>query len=512
MKIENISFAEAVEELGTKLGITVPKVSGSGPSKTERDKLYQVMLLAAKYFRNCLEDKSGETAQNYLKQRKITREISQVFGLGFAPPGWDNLFKHLISRGVAPILIEKSGLILSRQDASGYYDRFRNRLIFPILDHRQRVVAFGGRSLGEEGPKYLNSPDTPIYHKGEILFGLNLSKESIKSSKAAVLVEGYFDLITLFQAGVTNTVASLGTALTVYQCKLLARYCDSIVLAYDADSAGGVAAERSVELLKNQGLKVSVAELKGGKDPDELIHNQGEAEFKKCLASALPFLEFKIKRILSRYNLKEIESRSRALREVATVLSQEKDHFVQKEYAKLIATALRTDTDTILAEIRRIHHYRRWSTETLRRITEKPSSKISEAEKNLIALAVQSKEALARIKQKLGLEDFCLPQAKAVAELLFTANIEGSDNLTHFLLNNLPNEETKRFLSGILMREHLTQGEKMDKILNDCINVIKSAHQKSKIEDLKLEIKEAEKAGETEKVAKLLSTLKAEIS
>ncbi|MEE8638366.1 MAG: DNA primase [Candidatus Margulisiibacteriota bacterium] len=512
MKIENIGFAEAAEELGAKLGIAVPKRSGSGASKSEKDKYYQIMLLAAKYFKSCLEDKTGEAARSYLKQRGVTDKTKDLFGLGFALPGWDNLFKHLISRGVAPPLIERSGLILAREGKSGYYDRFRNRLIFPIIDHRNRVVAFGGRSLGDEEPKYLNSPDTLIYRKGETLYGLNLSKESIKKSKVAVLVEGNFDLITPFQSGVTNIAASMGTALTVYQCKLLSRYCDTIVLAFDADSAGGAAAERSVELLRSQGLKVKVAGLSGGKDPDNVVCNQGGEALKKCLTSALPFLEFKIKRILSRHNLKEIEARSRAMREVAGILSQEKDAFIQKEYAKLVASLLKTDTDTVLAEIKRNQHYQRGTRETLRRITKKPSSRLSEAEKNLIGLASQDKESLKIMKERVGAEDFSLPEAKAIAELLFAADIEEMENPSHFLLDNLADEGAKKFLSRILFSEHLAQADKKEKILDDCINVIKNEQLKNKIENLKLEIKEAEKLGQTEKVSELLSSLKSEIS
>ncbi len=511
MKIENVGFAEAVEELGTKLGISVPKVSPSGPSRTEREKLHQIMLLAAKYFQSGLEGKSGEAALTYLKKRGISEETRELFRLGFALPGWDSLFKHLIARGVAPNLIERSGLILPREGKSGYYDRFRNRLIFPIFDHRDRAVAFGGRSLGDEEPKYLNSSDTPIYHKGETVYGLNLSKENIRKSKTAILVEGYFDLITPFQSGITNIAATLGTALTVFQCKLLARYCDTVILGFDADSAGGLAAERSVELLKNQDLRVKVAVLSGGKDPDELIRKQGEEGFAKCITAALPYLEFKIRRTLARHNLREIEARSKALQEVAGILSREKNSFVQKEYAKLAAQLLKTDEDTLLAEIKQLCHYRREGRSNLRKITEKPSSKVSEAEKSLIALAAQSKVNLAALKQELSAEDFKIPEARTIAELLLETEFEAGSDPSHFLLENLPSQEAKSFLSRLLLSEHLPQNDKIEKVFQDCIKVIKNEHLKKRIEGIKQQIEEAEKAGKTEKVAELLSSLKSEI-
>ncbi|MBU1026449.1 MAG: DNA primase, partial [Candidatus Margulisbacteria bacterium] len=351
MKIENISFTEAVSELGSKVGVAVPKTANRGPTKSDKDKYFQIMTLAAQHFADNLKSPAAKGVQEYLRQRNISDTTIKQFGLGFALPGWDNLFKHLVAKGAAPENIVKSGLILRRENSSGYYDRFRNRLIFPIANHRGQVVAFGGRTLGEDNPKYLNSPDTPIYHKGETLFGLHLTKNEIKKNRTAVLVEGNFDLITPFQGGINNIVASMGTALTIYQCKLLARHCDTIVLAFDADVAGGLAAERSVELMRNQGLKVKVANLTGGKDPDEIIIKHGIEAFKKILDSSLPFLEFKIKRIFSRYNLNEIEARAKALKEVAAALSQSKDQFVQNEYAKLAAAGLKTTPENIMAEV-----------------------------------------------------------------------------------------------------------------------------------------------------------------
>ncbi|MFH1684211.1 MAG: DNA primase [Candidatus Margulisiibacteriota bacterium] len=509
MKIENIGFIEAVAELGDKLGVTVPRPSRSGPDKDAKEKFYQVMLLTAEYFQSNLSD----DARAYLAKRKISQKTIEQFRLGFALPGWDNLFKHLVARGADPKLIEQTGLILSREGSSGYYDRFRNRLIFPIMDQRNRVIGFGGRSLADEEPKYLNSPDTYIYRKGETLFGLNLAKESIKKSKTAVLVEGNFDLITPFQAGITNIVASMGTALTAYQCKLLTRYCDTIILAFDADSAGGIAAERSIEPLRNQGLKVKVAKLTGGKDPDEIINKQGQEAFQKCLDSALPYLEFKIERVLARHNLAEIESRSKALKEVSKVLSQEQDDYIRKEYAKLIAPKLKTDVDTILAGIKSNQHYGEGQkTRRLNRTTEKPASKIVEAEKHLIAIAAQSIPALNFIKERLNIDDFHQPETTAIAALLFGAEFKEGSDPAHFLLDNLPDESAKKHLSRVLVEGHLIDGDRFEEILGDCINVLKNERIRHKIEELKLGINEAEKAGETQKATELLSAIKSEIS
>jgi DNA primase len=508
MQVENIGFAEAVAELGDRVGVAVPKPSGPSPSKGDKEKLYQIMQLAQKFFQAQL---SGAEAKAYLQKRALTEKTIVQFGLGFALPGWDNLFLHLIARGGAPALIERSGLILARDDQSGYYDRFRNRLVFSISDPRGRVIAFGGRSLGNEEPKYLNSPDTAIYHKGETVYGLHLSKEQIKKNRTAVLVEGFFDLITPFQAGLENMVASLGTALTIAQCKLLTRYCDTVVVAYDADSAGGLAAERSVELLRAQGLKVRVAELSGGKDPDEIIHNQGVSVFKQLIDDALPYLEYKIKTIAARYNLREIESRSQALREIAALLSRESDSFVQAEYTKLAAVTLKVNPDALTAEINRASQARSQIKDSLRRIVAKPASKVEEAEKNLIALAVQNATVLARLKEELRPELFSLPPARSIAELLFTAKLSGAQDAAHFLLDNLPDEEAKLFLARLLVSDHLAAGVQAEAILADCLKVIKQSQTKGRIANLKQELLAAERSGEAGRAAEILAALKNEI-
>lgn len=509
MKIENIGFADAVAELGGRLGISVEKSGTAVSSKSEKDKLYDVTTLAARFFRKCFEDETGRTSRNYVEKRGITTETAKLFGLGFAPDAWDGLFKHLVSRGVAPALIEHAGLTLPRENKDGYYDRFRNRLMFPVIDTRGRVIAFSGRALADIEPKYMNSPESPIYHKGETIFGLNLARDEIKKEKSAVLVEGNVDLLMAYQSGVKNVTAPLGTALTIYQCKLLARSADTIVLAFDADAAGETAAERSAELLQNQGLGVRVAQLQGAKDPDELIRKAGAEAFKKAVSQALPFMEFKIKRALSRHNPAGIEGRARGLREVAEILSHEKDGFTQKEYTKMAARLLSVDPETLLAEIKRQGFYRRETEKDLRRVTEKPASKIAEAEKKLIALSAQDMTALEIVKKELRPDFFRGPEARAVAEVLFAAAAVPAENMPHFVIDNLSSEAARNFLTRALLSENL---EKSDRILEDCIQVIKNENTKNKIGSLRAELRQAEEERDSQKVAELLAALKNEIS
>jgi DNA primase len=509
MKAENISFTEALEELASRVGIMVAKQAPTGVSRSEKDRLYDIVSLANKFFIRSLEEEGGHAAREYLKQRALNETTVKTFQLGYAPDGWDHLFKHLLSRGAAPRLIELAGLTLPRENQDGYYDRFRSRLIFPILDLRGRPIAFSGRALGNEEPKYLNSPDTPIYHKGENVFGLSLTKEQIKKEKNAVLVEGNLDLISVFQAGILNLAAPLGTALTIAQCKLLSRFTDNMVLAFDADAAGETAAERSAELLRAQGGKVKIAELKGAKDPDELVRKEGAVGFKNALQSALPYLEFKIRKVLSRHDLAEIESRARALREVAGILNPEKDPFVQKEYAKMAAPLLKVDPEAILSEARRLNFYRQGAAKDLRRVTEKPNSKIAEAEGFLIGLALQKKALLELLKKEISAEEFTLPEFRSIAKILLAMEPDEGSDPAHVLMDNLPNESEKKLLARILIKE---SPEDPEKVLNDCVRTIKTERVKDRIESLKAELRAAEKAGEAQKSAELLSALKNEIS
>ncbi len=509
MKIENIGFAEAVAELGEKLGVKVAKpLAGSGVSAPEKEKLYSVMLLAAKFFRAAFEAEAGKPARDYLEGRGVKAEAAKTFALGFAPAAWDSLFKHLIARGAAPELIERAGLTLPRENKDGYYDRFRNRLMFPVCDSRGRVVAFSGRALDNSEPKYLNSPDTPVYRKGDTVFGLNLAKDQIKKEKFAVLVEGNLDTVTVHQGGTRNVAAPLGTALTAAQCKLLARSADTIVLAFDADAAGEAAAERSAEIIRSQGMKVKVVSFTGAKDPDELIRKQGAESFRTAIDQALPYLEFKLRRLISKFNLNDIEARGQALKESAKLLSAEPDAFTQKEYAKLAAGLLKVDGEALQAEIKRQGYYGGGSDKNLRRVTEKPGSRRAAAEQKLIALAVDSEAGLKALREELTADDFRTPAAAAVAKVLLGETPAAGGNLSQFVLDKLADEAVRNYLTGAVLSEHL---EKPGEIMRDCVAVIRSESARGRVNDLKEALRAAEQAGDAAKAAEIISAIKNEI-
>ena len=276
-RITGASFPETVRELGRKAGIEIPDApSRSGPQAALSARIEQVNHAAAQWFQQNLQDERvGTEARAYLENRGILPATIQRFGVGVAPGEWDGLLKTLGRQGFQPSELAAAGLVITRDNGSGFYDRFRARVMFTITDLRKRVVGFGGRVLGEGTPKYLNSPDTPLFKKGQTLFALDVAREAVSRTKTVVVVEGYFDAIALHQAGLTHTVATLGTALTPDHIQVLRRFASKVVLLFDPDPAGVRAALRSLDLFVNSGLGVKVVTLPAGDDPDTFVRKSG---------------------------------------------------------------------------------------------------------------------------------------------------------------------------------------------------------------------------------------------
>ena len=295
MEIEKCEYLPAIQLLAQRAGITLPEPDDEAYRlRSEKTKALQAINLeAARFYYQNLISTAGRDARAYLQKRQISAQTVRRFGLGCALADWDGLYRHLQNKGLADDvdLLLQSGL-LRRGKSGNLYDLFRERLMFPILDVMGRVVAFGGRVYDDSVPKYINSPETPIYTKGRHLYGLNLAK----SSKAGrlLMVEGYMDVIALYQAGIDYTVAALGTAMTENQARLLAKYSESVIIAFDADAAGQTAALRSLDILHQHGLKVTVLQVPEGKDPDEFIRNNGSERFQALIEQSLPLLDFKL--------------------------------------------------------------------------------------------------------------------------------------------------------------------------------------------------------------------------
>ena len=358
MKQERWSFPEAIRSLADQAGISLPERlhgstgSGTGQNEHARLGLLEIHKTAADFFRRQLQHQTGgAAAREYQRSRGISDAVVEQFGLGYAAAAWDGLLRHLLHRGFSKKQVEEAGLALPRKDGSGAYDRFRNRLMIPIYDPTGHVIAFGGRVLDDSLPKYLNSPETPLYKKGAHLFGLHVAASAIRDRGSAVVVEGYFDLIALHAHGIQHSVAVLGTALTTQQIALLRRYTTRAFLAFDPDPAGIAAARRCVESLLNSGLDWRVILLPDGEDPDRFLRKRGPSAFADALAQSKDLIEFLLDRKVSGFDLTSPEGQAEAVNAVLPLLGAVGNEITRQRYTEKLARRVSLSNDAIIREL-----------------------------------------------------------------------------------------------------------------------------------------------------------------
>ncbi len=341
-RITGSSFPETVRDLGRKVGIEVQEtVASSGPQAAQAGRIEQLNRAAAAWFQQNLCDKRrGAEAREYLAGRGIEQATIDRFGIGVAPAEWDGLIKSLTTQGFSQSDLASAGLIIARDNGSGFYDRFRARVMFTITDLRKRIVGFGGRVLGEGTPKYLNSPDTGLFKKGQTLFALDVAREAVTRTKTVIVVEGYFDAIALHQAGLTHTVATLGTALTPDHIQVLRRFTSKVVLLFDPDAAGVRAALRGLDLFVNSGLGVKVVTLPAGEDPDTYVRKGGSDSFARLEEQAPSLLDFALEHSLKTAEASTIEGRIRAVDEVLRILQKSEHPIEREERIRVVAERL----------------------------------------------------------------------------------------------------------------------------------------------------------------------------
>jgi DNA primase len=348
MKVEGLSFPEAVRFLAKRVGVEIEDRAPTASEQRrqdERELLFRINEAAARYYRRVLMDEpAGESARRYLERRGVTTDTSEAYRLGFAPERWDGLTRHLEQQRLSLQMAEQLGII-RRRDSGGYYDIFRNRLIFVISDPQGRAIGFGGRVLDDSLPKYINSPESVVYRKSEVLFGVDLAKHAMRESDEAIIVEGYFDHLALYQAGVRNVVASCGTALTPGHLKLLQRYAGRFVTLFDSDSAGKKATLRAMELFLGEGAIARVVELTAGDDPDSFLQRDGVDAFRVRLGKGAPIFAWYLNQLLLNNESGTVDAKVRLVDELIPQLKKinnpvERDLYI-KEISRLLAVDLR---------------------------------------------------------------------------------------------------------------------------------------------------------------------------
>lgn len=453
MKHEKLSFPEAAKLLAKRANIPLPKDSFDTKRAKQLDKLYYANQAADEYFhKNLYREKPGKKARQYLKKRGFDSEILKVFSLGFAPSEWEGLTSYARTKGIEPEVLNQAGLVVPRTEASGFYDRFRNRITFPIFNLSGKIVGFGGRVLDDEDvPKYLNSPETPIYHKGKILYGLNLSKDEIRQSGSAILVEGYVDLISLYQAGVKNATASSGTAFTQDQARLLSRYAEKVYLFFDADSAGQSAVFRSVDLLFSEGIEVFVVGLTEGEDPDSFVRKFGAKAVREKIQEARPFIDFKHDSLGQDFDKLSLKEQEKVVFDLADTAGKITDEIRKNLFVKKIAQTFKINEASILKLVSK----KTPSTVGGRRTTdgghpgEAWLSRGEEIERGILRLLMEDSELLKLTTGKLIPDDFSNSDHKEIFQLIKVNKKVSPANL----MDKAESERAKELIVQIASRD-----------------------------------------------------------
>ena len=350
--IENLDYIEAVRFLADRCGMRMPESGYDDTMQKLRVKIYEINRAAARFFHEQLKTPEGKVGLDYFKERELSAKTIKHFGLGYAPESWDALYKHLRGLGFTDDLIFQADLISKRKSGNGYYDRFRGRAMYPIIDLRGNVIAFGGRRINNEDKsvaKYINSSDTPVYKKSTVLYALNYAKNS--KHKGIILAEGYMDVIALHQAGFDNAVAACGTAFTQEQARLLSRYTDEIIVTLDADEAGQKATNRTIEILKSTGMNIRVLRVDGAKDPDEFIKKFGAGRFQALLDGANNDIEYKISAAKAKFDITTDDGKLSALKQISQVLSQTDDPIARDLYTGRVADEFGISKDVLIRQI-----------------------------------------------------------------------------------------------------------------------------------------------------------------
>jgi DNA primase len=442
---QGVSFPESVRLLAKRAGITIPEPEAEDATAAqEKDALYFVNKLAAEFFQQMLFSEAGCSARAYMHKRGFDDEALRAFGIGYAPQGWEKLAQHASEKSVNLDVLALAGLVNARDSEkgkAGYYDRFRHRVMFPIYNLAGSVVAFGGRRLveDEDSPKYMNSPETPIYHKGAILYGLYQGRDAVKTADRVIVVEGYLDLMRMHRCGFQNSVATSGTALTEQQARLIMRYTKNVTLLFDSDTAGQSATLRGADILVENGLKVAVATLSAGDDPDSFLAKHPAAEMQQILQNAPPLLEFKILHGAAPKTKEQdpAAQRTEQLRSIAETLARVRDGLERQTLVHNMAERLRIDEGVLWEEVSRLRRAQYPRAGVRRGASRETETKISwssalaaagrsyaercrTAEEELIRIMILHTEAAPFIFSFMRVDDFQDPDMMAIANVFHT--------------------------------------------------------------------------------------------
>ena len=504
MMIEKKDFREVAEQLAERAGIEIPNDRAvDEAAQGRRDEIVKANKLASEFYQNVLwKEAAGAPARKYLKERGLADDTVKSFQLGFAPDAWETLATAL-KKSLSEKALEKAGLILAGKE-KGYYDRFRKRIIFPILDQKGVCIAFGGRVMDDTQPKYLNSPETEIYTKGRHLYGLFQARHEIRTQDAVIVVEGYMDVIGCHQAGVTNAVASLGTALTTEQARLVKRHTSNVYMLYDADAAGENATLRGLEIFLEEGMEVKIVRLPEGHDPDSFILKFGIEAFHEELKNAKSLFDYKLALLKQKHSAKTLEGRVKIANEMVGLFAKVKNQILLSAWTQELARELGLSEAALKAELEK----GRTAARPAPRAPLNPApdtarlggTQARTAEKILLGLLLEDEHFLSLGRSRLTLDDFQHPTARLIVERLF----EKTQMLTvSAWMSALENETGACEMLAMAVAEADKAPEK-DRAFEDCVSWLERSRLDIQRQTLRLQIAEAQRSGDQSQINQLL--------
>lgn len=503
MAIEGLTFFEALKHLAERHGIPMPKRTRLDDEESRlREAVYEMHELAGKAFRAALESAAGSGAREYIKKRGLSSEVAAEFGLGFAERSGQMLVRLFQREGFAADQMAASKLVMKRQDGSGWYDLFRGRLMFPIQNESGKIIAFAGRTLAtDEEPKYMNSPETPIYRKSHVLYNLHKAKQPIRENGRSILVEGYMDVIGLRAAGVREAVASCGTALTSQQVRSLHRHADKVVVNFDPDAAGAGASERSIQMLLEEGMHIRILELGGGLDPDEYVRAHGEGAYRERLTQAAGYFHWLADRVRGRFDMTTAEGRVAGLRSVLMPAIQRiPDKLERAAVAEEVANYLRVDPALVRDEFRARGSERRPARQS-------PADEVHPKEKLLISLLLSNQSArseiAARLRELKTIEQFrTWPLLRIMLQLE-----ESGEPWSYASVGARLEESAKALFDSIALSDPMLEQERSPEEAVAFVQQLERKEREARMNELRARATEAEKAGNLHEALRLTEEL-----
>jgi DNA primase len=503
MKYESLEFPEALRMLASRAGVELPKYERTeGPEDSLASAIYEINKMASAYYQNALRSDKGRKAMEYLKKRGIESPTLAEFRIGYAPDGWESLRKYCMSKGVKADLLRKAGLSIPSEKGKGDYDRFRNRIMFPIYNERGSIVAFGGRVMDKSLPKYINSPETLVYSKSNVLYGLNFSKRGIRDQGYAILVEGYMDVIIPFQRGITNIVATSGTALTPRQVSILKKYTDTSVMVFDADQAGQAASLRGLDIMIQNGMKVRIVTLPEGEDPDSFLTKAGKDAFLERVSKAKDLFTYKLDLLIQKQGLRDI---SGIVDEMLPTISKVESAVVQSDYLRKLAERLGIHEASLRHEMGKVNPDRAYH--FTREDVDKIQHNYRSSEVHLLGLSILDESRFRIVEKELGVESFHDLNVRKVMETIKDIFDRGEKGINPGkLLSRFEKDENlKAAVVQALAKADIT--EEPERALRDCIFCVRKENREEKLKDLTVRLKKAQETRNDPEMKKIMDKI-----